>query len=463
MKQLTAGMLGAAAAGCLLTAAVVVAPFARVAYREPELHIAIETAAALSAGLVAYLFLGRFRDDWRLRDLLLVAALGVLAGSNLFFSTLPALVHDHGQSFSTWASISGVLVGAALFASSALAPRRRLSAPCRAAAVTLVACAATLAAIAVLAAHFRSKLPLAIDPTVSPASGDLLTGEPAILTLQVVAMLLFAAAAVGFGRDATRSGDELTGSLALGAVFAALARLDYLLFPSQYSEWVYLGDAFRLAFYVVLLVGALREIRGYQHRLAEAAVLEERRRLARELHDGLAQELAFLSVQSRRLAQRLDPSLVDDLVGASGRALDESRGAISSLTRPLDEPFDSVIADAAEQLRERHGVKIGLDLDPSVDVPIKAREALRRIVREAVANAVRHGKATTVTVAVSNQDATCCLRITDNGAGFDPRRPDRPSQGFGLVSMRERAAAIGAQMHVRSHPGEGVEVEVVLP
>jgi signal transduction histidine kinase len=458
VRRLSAWMLGIAAAGGLLTAAVSFA-HVDVAYRVPELHVAIETAATLSAALAAYLFLGRFRENWRLSDLLLVAALGVLAASNLFFSTLPTLVAGHGESFSTWASIAGQVGGAGLFAASALWPNRRLRRPSRAAVFTLTACGAALGTIALLAAYLGPSLPRAVDPAASPSSVALMSGNLAVLLLLGLGTVLFAAAAVGFARRARRSGDELTGWLAIGAVLAAL----YLLFPSLYSDWVNLGDGFRLAFYVALLTGAFREIGGYQQRLAGAAVLEERRRVARELHDGLAQELAFISAHSRRLRRGFHPRVVEQLAAAADRALDESRGAISSLAGPLGESFDSTIAGAAQEVAHRHGVCLTLKVEPSVDLPPKAREAMRRIVREAVANAGRHGEASSVRVDVTNREVTCRLRIVDDGSGFQTGEEGHETRGFGLISMRERAAAIGGELHVRSTPGDGTEVEVVLP
>lgn len=88
------------------------------------------------------------------------------------------------------------------------------------------------------------------------------------------------------------------------------------------------------------------------------------------------------------------------------------------------------------------------------------REDLARIVREAVSNAARHGEAQNITVALSNTDAIR-VRVSDDGKGFDPDLPRR--RGFGLTSMRERAEQRGGTVVVRSKPGEGTEVEVVVP
>ena len=95
------------------------------------------------------------------------------------------------------------------------------------------------------------------------------------------------------------------------------------------------------------------------------------------------------------------------------------------------------------------------------EIPTAARQSLERIVREATSNAVRHGQAGVVRVEI---DASESLRIAvvDNGRGFDTKK--RPRDGsFGLTSMRERADGINGKLQIRSVPGEGTTVEVVLP
>ena len=169
---------------------------------------------------------------------------------------------------------------------------------------------------------------------------------------------------------------------AAGAILAAFASLNYLFFPSLYSDWVYTGDFLRLGFYLLVLVGTGREIQTYWRRLADVAVLEERRRIARDLHDGLAQELAFIAAETRGPASK-----------AAERALDESRRAIAALTRPVDEPLHVALVQAAEEVAHRVGTQIRFEGETVSTVPGDTREALIRIVREAVTNAARHGGA----------------------------------------------------------------------
>lgn len=287
-----------------------------------------------------------------------------------------------------------------------------------------------------------------------------LTGDTAQLVLIAITFALYCLAAVGFVRRAETTGDELFAWFAFSAPFGAGAAANYFLFPSLYPAWVYTADLFRVGFYVMLAIGAAREIAAWQKQLAEAAASGERRRIARDLHDGLAQELAFIVGQTRSLvAQSGAESPFTHIAAAAERALDESRSAIAALSRNVDDPLDVALAQAAEDVAGRTGAHIRFDLTPDIHVAPELREDLARIVREAVSNAARHGEATTVTVSLSNANGIR-VSVTDNGKGFDPDAPRR--RGFGLTSMRERTEIFGGRIEVRSSPGAGTEVEVVI-
>lgn len=454
---------GTAVGAAIATLMISVLPFVDFAYRSKPLHVAIETTATIVGLLAASLLLGRFRRSGSLKDLLLAGALLLLAATNLCFSMLPALSGAPGH-FETWSPVGGRLLGAVAMAGAAFAPDRCLRRPERHIARTLVACAVTLAVIAVVVIALGDRLPVGIDPDLSPEDSGRprVVGHPALLGVQLAAMLLFAAAAVGFSRRALRTGDELIGWIAAGTTLAAFARLNYFLFPSLYSQWVYTGDFMRLGFYLMLLAGAIREIGAYQSELASSVTLMERHRVARELHDGLAQDLAFISTQTRRLATRGRPAgaeTLERLSVAADRALDESRDAIAALTRPVDESLDVSLARAAEEVAGRCGAGVVLQTASDLHVPAETRDSLVRIVREAIANATRHGGATTVRVSLSVA-AGVTLRIADDGSGFGE---NGRAGGFGLASMRERAELLGGELSIESSPDAGTVVEVRLP
>jgi signal transduction histidine kinase len=318
----------------------------------------------------------------------------------------------------------------------------------------------TLVLIGLLGAVLSPHLPVGIDPDVPPnPSGPELVGSPGLLVSQVVSALLYTFAAFGFASRAERTRDELLTWLATATVLAAFARLNYFLFPSINSEWVYTGDILRLLSYVLILVGAIREIGRYHARLAEAAVYGERRRIARELHDGLAQELAFIRSQAHRLRPGGEEPATQIALAAE-RALDESRQAIATLARPVDASLDSSVAQAAEEMTLREDVELQLQLQPALEAPDPVHEALTRIVREALGNAIRHGRARSVVVTLV-RDEGLRLTIDDDGTGIPADAEDRG--GFGLISMRERAEALGGSVHVNSTGHRGARVEVWLP
>jgi hypothetical protein len=157
----------------------------------------------------------------------------------------------------------------------------------------------------------------------------------------------------GFVNRAERTGEALLAWVAAALVLAALSRLNYFLFPSLYSEFVYTGDFFRIAFYLALLAGVSREIASYQRRLAETAIFQERRRLARDLHDGLAQELAYIAVQSRQLRNGSDRERVIARITGGRRP---GRGRVAP--RPVGAvapPRRVVPRDAVTDRRRRGG------------------------------------------------------------------------------------------------------------
>jgi signal transduction histidine kinase len=453
--------LGIAAIGAMSALLVSLASPVQFAYSAPSLHVFLETAGALIALLAAYLVFGRFRASGRLDDLVLSCGLALISGSSLFFSTLPVAAGLDTGHFPTWSSLLGRLLGAFLLACAAFCPGRKLDGPRRSALVLFGFAASLLTAIGLLVAFIAERLPAGLDPAVSPPEAltrPQLHGHPIVLGVQLLMAALYAAAAVGFTRRAERTGDELLGWFAVGSVLASTAALHYFLFPSLYSRWVYTGDFIRLLAKLVLLAGAAREIGRYWRSLAAVAVLEERRRIARDLHDGLAQELAYIVRRARGVGEA-NP-IAAQVAGAAERALADARRAVAALTRPLDEPLDVALAQAVEEVADRFGQNVVLALQPDVRTDVGVREDLVRIAREAVLNAARHSRAPTVRIELSN-GRRLRLMIADDGAGFEPHATEG-NERFGLLSMRERAHALGAEFRLASAPGRGTEIEVIL-
>jgi signal transduction histidine kinase len=427
------------------------------------LHVALETAASLVALLAGSLVVGRLLRRGTFNEMALASALAVFALMNIFLLTIPALIQSLTNNLTASALLTGRSLGAALFAFSAFAPRRRLRRPGMSLARWL-ACG-TLAALLTAAAldAFAGRLTRAL--VVVPGSASSAWPGPArpsaLLALQLVSAVLYCAAAAGFLRRSRRLGDEFLGWLAIAAVFAAFAHVNYAFDPSPYWQGVGIGDLFRLCSYAILLAGSIREIWLYWNTVSETAVLEERRRIARDLHDGLAQELAYLARNLDSLdgePHRERDETLSRLRGAVERAQLESRRAVSTLAAPCLRPIDVALAESAAAVAGRFCLRLELDLASGVRVSAAQEDALVRIVCEAVTNAACHSGVSQVRLALGRDGPRLRLRVSDQGSGFDPAT----ASGFGLISMRERARSAGGELRISSAPGRGCTVEVEL-
>ena len=254
--------------------------------------MALETVAALVLLVVASVLLGRYRRSGSRRDLLALLAVTVLATNNLFVSVLSAVVTDTPSAFTTWVSHATYVLGPVLLAIAALVPSRPARRAHRTETVAVFGTAGALLVIVAIVALLGDKyLPgqFASTPTDRESLGRF-QQQPVLTLLESFAALCFGIAAALLAHHASRERDPLQMWLAIFAAIASVAFLNYALFPTLYTELVYVGDVLLLIADVALLYGTTREISTYQDAVAEAAVLEERRRLARDLHDGVAQE-----------------------------------------------------------------------------------------------------------------------------------------------------------------------------
>jgi signal transduction histidine kinase len=131
-----------------------------------------------------------------------------------------------------------------------------------------------------------------------------------------------------------------------------------------------------------------------------------------------------------------------------------------ALGSPTDEPLGFVLHRAARELAERYQVALEVDVDDSITAVSEKRHALLRITREAVSNAVRHGKAGRIQVQLRRDGTQRRLVIEDDGQGFDVEPAVEAGVGYGLVSMRDRASSLPGSFHIDSAPGRGSVVTV---
>jgi signal transduction histidine kinase len=233
---------------------------------------------------------------------------------------------------------------------------------------------------------------------------------------------------------------------------------------------------------LVLIIGAVVMLSRHrlrqqqrQRQMAEAefaAILSERNRLAREIHDTLAQGLTATSVQLRLAKKNIN--------GASGSVSRHLDTALLLVSDSLEEARNSIWNMRSHAL-EKGGLTgalkgILMQMSDGTEIPTNFEVAGRqrqfapviennvlRIGQEAITNAIKHSGAKRINVALNFGEKQFCLVVTDNGRGFDPQNPPPSEGGFGLVGMRERAAELKGELNIRSVPGQGAEIVLSIP
>jgi signal transduction histidine kinase/ligand-binding sensor domain-containing protein len=240
-------------------------------------------------------------------------------------------------------------------------------------------------------------------------------------------------------------------------------------------------ETFWFRLLAILAVGALAwavyHLRLRQERYRFSLVLEERARLAREIHDTLAQ--GFVGIASQLDAVSMAMPQQDDAPWATVRqyldlarkmarhSLTEARRAVMDLRASVLEGRDLATAlnSGAQMWTAGSGVEVEVDVSGErKTLPHDMEQHLLRIAQEAVTNTLKHSGASKIWVKLHMEAKKLFLRVADNGRGFE--HPDAFSSQdghFGLLGMRERAERLGGEMHLASHPGEGTEVEVTVP
>jgi len=207
-------------------------------------------------------------------------------------------------------------------------------------------------------------------------------------------------------------------------------------------------------------------------RVLDAAVLEERERLAHELHDGLAQVLGYVNTQTLTIDKLLSSGRGEDareqvarMREAARRTYTDVREAILGL-RSSDALLPSLRSYLAEYGRMT-GIVLQLDVGAEVEalrLPPSVEIQLLRIVQEALSNVRKHARATSATVSLEVCDQRLAIDVVDDGRGFDLDQPVRTGwPRFGLQTMRERAQAIGGTFELWSKPGSGTRLAVHVP
>jgi signal transduction histidine kinase len=420
----------------------------RTPHELPQLRLVLMTLYAVGGGLIALLTAIRFGVEGRRFDLMLCCGFSLLSLSWVVFSIGPALGANVESSSADWASLGGLLVGWTVLA---CAPFARGVVERRRAALIEMAAAVLLGLVAIRLLSRAGGLPALGslgDDEVSPVQSALLA---LLALLDLIAVL-------GFGNRFRRLGEDLDRWLALGATLTLFASLDFLFGPAVSVRSVTQGDFLRLLAYGVLVVGVWRAIRESEF---GRAVAEERARVAREIHDGLAQYLFAISTHAALLESGADAGeTIPKLREAVQAAQTEARFAVLALSSAAGRaPFDAALRRYVDFLTADGLLEVELEIDPAVRLAPDEQIEVFRIVQEGLANARKHAHAHSASVAIGRRGADRLLVVRDDGAGFE-----EPIDGAaqGLKNMRQRAAAIGGAFSLTTAPGSGTAVEVVL-
>lgn len=430
--------------GAAVAAAAVLLRY-RFSVESPGARAVVETASAVCALVSAWWIWVRFTRRRRLSNLLTVAALVALSAQSLVFFALPEMARAGTSSSRVlapdagWPLIAGLLAAAALTPRDLIVPRR----------------ARWWVVGSLLAASALTTVLLDLDAAA-------ILSAPGVRTALVAAAVASALiAGAGFAGSAIRSRQMMIGSLLLGASILVAARCSYdLLEPRAGADIMSGRDFLRLSACALILMVALRTRSAVRRAETAEAAAQERRRLARDLHDGMAQDLAFIAAHGERLSRELGPE--HPVVVASRRALAACRGAIVDLSASSATNAAEALRAVAGELSRRHDVRILVDADDNVDLPFEEREELVRIAREAIVNAIQHGGARTITAQLRMRGERLLLNINDDGCGIGPRPVAAGGRGHGVRTMRERAATLGGRLTIERRAEGGTTVEVVV-
>ena len=421
---------------------------------------AVETTSSICALAAAMLIAGQFRRTRSWRDLLLLSALLTVSLTDFTFSALPAFTGSTTVTPGYDIRLVTEVIVAVAFAVAALAPRDKRVEGWRPVALIGITCVtalvlAELLDVATGRGMHRSGLESA------PGTGT--PYDSLWLWVTICSAAIQFGAGVVFAVRRGNAGDH--GGLLAGASFLLVAvRLQYLAIPAVAADWVTPADGVRLVIYGLLATVALEEHSEARRMRERAALNAERTRIARDLHDGLAQDLAVIVTQARRLAVRLGDE--HPLTIAARRALAISRGTITDLSASHASGTEAALREVADELELLYAVAVSVQVEDSASEGLEYlgaddREHLVRIVREAIVNAVRHGNAGLVDVVLAGDGSALILRVADDGTGITAgAHPDH--DGFGLSAMRSRARALGGRLTARRRPAGGTEIEVSI-
>jgi signal transduction histidine kinase len=456
-----------------------------------DLYIALNGLVVGVAAMAALTQWNHYVEQRTPAEYLLSMALVVLALANVARLVITILGIEDQLGFSAdapgqapiYAWFSTRAFAAVLFGLAGVAGLRRWT--------TIPRIAQFVAAFGVLVAIVDFPVARALEPylpkVVTIAGGGGGTEFSASVTAGYVILNLVAAAILFFAALRHRmiyavDGARRSAFLTLALVIAGFSQIQAGLNPAMYVGLISGGDALRAVFYLFLVLAfqadtraTLRDLRESHLRLEDLreselvrAVLEERARLAREVHDGLTQELWLAKLQFGEIADGLrerHPEFrgqLDEVRATLDSAIAEARLAIVALSASSEASADFVatLRTYVEDAGDRLGVPVAMTVSGVVpSLPVRVSAEVTRIVQEALTNVRKHAEASSATVNIESLGETVRVTVEDDGRGFDPARH---TPGHGTESMRQRAEAIDGHLTLEQ-PARGTRVVLEFP
>ncbi|MFD2208439.1 histidine kinase [Virgibacillus halophilus] len=203
----------------------------------------------------------------------------------------------------------------------------------------------------------------------------------------------------------------------------------------------------------------------------KTAVIEERQRLARDLHDAVSQQLFALTMMSEAALKQMDQNphiakeQLQEVAASALQAQTEMRALLLHL-RPVHlsgEPLTHGVKKLINELRQKCQIDFHLLLDDALVLNETVEEHVFRIIQESLSNILRHAKATDVKLELYKREHEVFVHIRDNGKGFDTTKDIDKKTSYGLKTMRERSEELGGTFTIRSIPGEGTYIDIRIP
>jgi signal transduction histidine kinase len=477
-----------------LLTVVTLVPGARFAVANGTLDVILNTLTAVAAAGATALAWIRYRIEREVAAIYESAAFLVLCITRAVIVALAAfgsptelgMSLDAPQQWPLYAwSIARLLSAALLVLAAASTLRRVRSVP----APTLLLEVGPLIALLVTFVALRTA-----EPNLPPLLGDAglaaLRGDagaqpgmaPLGLLFQAVIALIYFAGALLYRQLLRESGRRYAGYLAIALIVAGVSQLHWATYPGIYRPLVTVDDLLRATFSIILLLGieaqfradvrALRtanaNLRALRADDVERAGLEASARLAREVHDGLSQDLWLAKLRHAALAAQpglpeAALPLVTELGDAVDRALVDARSVVASLRSEqavigLGDAIQRTVGD----FERTTGIRTQLTIAGTLPVVDSAagREVIR-VVREALTNVRKHADATNVLVSVRAANDRLEVEIADNGRGFNAASAG--DETFGIKGMRERSRLLGGSLQIVSEPADGTRVRLSMP